>query len=117
MIDFDREVFYNLKYMGMQFSRDSQESITNYLFHGLNPGGHLSAMFAYDYERALFNADIHNRQVFWATAMWIRECAPPQCQGSYEAVTAWCNDQAARDKYRVDCEKKAMWNALKETSW
>ena len=59
-IDFDAELL-NLRFMGMQFSEDTKASMNNYLFRGWMPGGHLEAQFAYDYERALYNADIHNQ--------------------------------------------------------
>lgn len=114
MIDFDKNIYSNLRYMGMELSKDVENSITLYLFEGLKPGGHLEAMFAYDYERALHNADTHSRQVFWATAMWVRECAPAEAQGSYEAITNWCKNEELRNAFRIKCEKKAMWDTLKD---
>jgi hypothetical protein len=91
MIDFEYEL-RDLGYRGMHFSDQTKDSINLYLFRGLMPGGHLEAQFAHDLERALYNADTHNRTVFWAIAMWIRNNAPDECQGSYDAVDAWCKD-------------------------
>jgi hypothetical protein len=110
-INFDEEL-QDLKFRGMNFSEDSKTSIKHYLFKGWKPGGHLEAMFAYDYERALYNADIHNRTVFWSTAMWIREFAPPASQGSYEAIEAYCKNKEAQEAFRLECEKKYMWKKL-----
>ena len=112
MIDFENEL-RDLGYRGMHFSEQSGDSINNYLFRGLMPGGHLEAQFAHDMERALYNADTHNRTVFWAIAMWIRNNAPPQSQGSYEAVKAWCADPEMRKPFLEECEKKQAWRTLK----
>lgn len=114
MIDFDR-VFYNEgKYVGMRWSEDQKGAMNRFLFDGLPPGGHMEAMLAHDYERALYNADIHSRSVFWATATWIRENAPELCQGSYRAVEFWCRSPEFRERYRKECEQKYMWDKLTE---
>ena len=114
-LDFETEVYENLRYMGMRFSVQTTEALNRFLFDGLSPGGHLEAMFAHDMERALYNADSANKQTFWGLAMWIRDCAPSACQGSYEAVQWWCVNKEARDAYYKECEQKYMWNQLKET--
>ena len=109
MIDFEHEL-RDLGYRGMHFSEESGDSINNYLFQGLMPGGHLEAQFAHDLERALYNADTHNRTVFWAIAMWIRNNAPAGSQGSYEAVRAWCDNVN-------DCRSKwVTWRELTHTA-
>jgi hypothetical protein len=115
-IDFDEQL-QELKFRGMQFSEDTKAAINHYLFKGWMPGGHLEAMFAYDYERALYNADVHNRTVFWAIAMWIRENAPQECQGSYTNVNIWCTDDMApaREAFRDKCEKESIWKTLGES--
>lgn len=106
MFDFEKEVYYKLKYMGMRFSQQTNESLNNYFFHGLKPGGHLEAMLAHDLERALYNADSANRQSYWGLAMWIRECAPDGSHGSYNSVEAWCdNVNECRSKW-------ATWHEL-----
>jgi hypothetical protein len=113
-LDFDEQL-QELKFRGMQFSEDTKASINHYLFKGWMPGGHLEAMFAYDYERALYNADVHNRTVFWAIAMWIRENAPQESQGSYAAVEAYCKNKEAQDAFREKCEKEAIWKTLERS--
>jgi hypothetical protein len=112
-IDFDTELG-NLRFRGLQFSEQTKESINNYLFKGWMPGGHLESQFAHDLERALYNADTHNRTVFWAIAMWIREHAPEQAQGSYRAVEEWCKNPELREEFRAECEKKTMWKTLEK---
>ena len=115
-IDFDEELS-DLRFMGMQFSEQTKESMNNYLFRGYMPGGHLEAQFAHDMERALYNADTHNRTVFWGIAMWIRDNAPAEAQGSYRAVEDWCSDamKPVREAFRLECEKKSMWKTLEES--
>ena len=114
VIDFDKEMSRTGMYVGMLFSEDQKTALTLFLFEGLKPGGHLEAMFAQDYHRAMYNADIHSRTVFWATARWISDNAPAACQGSYEAVDFWCKSPELRAKYRLECEQKAIWDALNE---
>ena len=114
-IDFNEELA-DLRFKGMQFSEQTKASINNYLFRGFMPGGHLEAQFAHDLERALYNADTHNRTVFWGIAMWIRDHAPAESQGSYTNVNIWCTDDMApaREVFREYCEKKYVWETLGE---
>jgi hypothetical protein len=112
-IDFYSDM--DLRYRDMYFSEQTIEAINRFLLDGLMPGGHLEAMFAYDYERALYNADTHNRTCFWALAMWIREFAPDESQGSYAAVKAYCNDKSAQEQFRQECEKKSVWKTLNKS--
>ena len=96
-----------------EFSKDFKDSMERYLIQGLKPGGFAEAMLAHDYERALYNADVHNRQVFWAVAMWIRDRAPSIAQGSYSAIEAWCQDlDGMRSEFRRQCEKERIWLTL-----
>ena len=113
-IDYNRSMYHDGRYVGMRWSDNQMEAMDRYLFDGLLPGGHMEAMLAREYERALFNADIHSRTVFWATAMWIRENVPEQAQGSYANIKAWCKSAELREQFRVECEKKYMWDKLKE---
>lgn len=114
LIDYDRTMYHDGRYAGMRWSEDQKEAMNRYLFDGLMPGGHMEAMLARDYERALFNADIHSRTVFWATAMWMRENLPEQAQGSYENIKSWCKSTELRAEFREYCEKKKVWDKLKE---
>lgn len=110
LMDFDLR---DGRYMMMEFSEDFKGSMQRYLLQGLEPGGFATAMLAHDMERALYNADTHNRTVFWAVAMWIRERVPAQAQGSYEAVAAWCRDQdGCRTEYQREYEREQTWLTL-----
>jgi hypothetical protein len=114
LIDYDEEMTRDGAYVGMQWSENLKESMSNYLFRGLKPGGHLEAMLAQDYERAFFNADTHSRTVIWATAKWIRDNVPCQAWGSYEAVEFWIRNEEARNAFYTERSKQKMWTVLKE---
>lgn len=100
---------------GMPFSEDFKESIANYLINGLMPGGFAEAMLAHDLERALYNADMHSRRVYWAVARWVRDECPNGAHGSYELVRDWCDDLDDRRTTFVEPLLKAhAWKTLKE---
>jgi hypothetical protein len=101
------------RYYWAEFSEDFKGSMERYLLNGYEPGGFTTAMLAHDMERALYNADTHNRTVFYAIAMWIRDRVPPKAQGSYEAVTAWCQDHdGRRTAFREQHDKERVWLTL-----
>ena len=101
------------RFMTMEFSEDFKGSMERYLLQGLKPGGFGEAMLACDWERALYNADTHNRTVFWAVSMWVRERLPEGSWGSYDAVDAWCRDQEGRRSvFRKQYDKESVWLAL-----
>lgn len=116
MIDFDDSA-KNLKYMGMEIPEHTRETITNYLLRGWAPGGFVESMIARDYERALYCADTANRQMFWAIAMWINECAPALSRGSYKSIELWRDDlEGRRSNYVKEVEQEYIWNNLKENN-
>jgi len=101
------------RFMTMEFSEDFKGSMERYLLQGLKPGGFGEAMLACDWERALYNADTHNRTVFWAVSMWVRERLPEGSWGSYDAVYAWCRDQdGRRSVFRKQYDKESVWLTL-----
>ena len=105
MIDFDNDD-HLMRSMGAGIPEHTQETLEGYLLHGWEPGGFVTAMLACDLERALYTADVGNRQRFWSIAMWIRNYAPQGSWGSYEAVDAWCkNHNGCREKYCNEIEK------------
>jgi len=109
MIDFN--TLTDMRYAGMVIPPLTEKTLRDYLLQGLSPGGFVTAMLAYDYSRALYNADQYNRQMFWAIAMWIRDNAPNGSHGSYEIVESWIKDTHG---LRAEFEKQQMWETLKE---
>jgi len=110
MIDFD-VLRRDTRYAGMVIPAPTEDTIRDYLLKGLPPGGFVTAMLAHDYNRALYNADQHNRQMFWAIAMWIRDNAPIGSHGSYQIVDAWVKDLHG---VRTEFEKQQMWETLQD---
>lgn len=101
------------RFMMMQFSEDFKGSMERYFLQGYEPGGFATAMLARDWERALYAADVHNRKVFWAIGMWIRERAPAGSWGSYDDVEIWCNDRdGRRSRFKEEYDKETVWLTL-----
>lgn len=117
MLDFEKTTV-DLRFMGMEIPDHTRGTITNYLFRGWAPGGFVESMIAKDYERALYCADTANRQMFWAIAMWINECAPKQAIGSYDALEHWRDDLGGRrTAWATAREKEFMWKTLQGANY
>ena len=69
---------------------DCQEAIFNYLVHGWEPGGFLTAVLANDLYRAATVADIANVNNLAYVAKFIVYALPQASYGSYEQVETWC---------------------------
>lgn len=112
MIDFD-SADHDMKYMGQEVPHHTRETIEHYLLRGWAPGGFVESMLANDLERALYTADIVNRQRFWTIAMWIREYAPRESWGSYDAIEKWRDDfMGCRSAFAEKVEKDFVWKQL-----
>lgn len=93
----------------------TQEALENYLLLGFEPGGFLSSMLAMNMERALYTADVANKQAFVSIGRWICEYAPPGSWGSYQAINDWCADKDnRRTNYGMNIEKEYIARVLKE---
>lgn len=85
------------------------ETLSNYIIHGYEPGGFVTAMLAMDMERAITTADMVNKQRIWHIGYYIMNWVPEGAWGSYAAVDAWCkNLDDRRTKWNT-------WNNLKRT--
>ena len=103
----------DLEYAGTVFSEDFKGAVERYLVYGYEPGGFVTAMLARDFERALGNADTHNRKVFWGIAKWVAERMPAGSWGSYDEVEAWCRDtDGRRTEFKTAWEKEKVWLTL-----
>ena len=89
------------------------EALTNYLIHGYEPGGFLSAMLAGDLFRAASNADVVNRNVMYEIARCIQFEFPDGSWGSYEKIKEWCaNKDSKRTKFKDLVEKAYSWGMI-----
>lgn len=89
------------------------DPIENYLIHGYEPGGFLTAVLSNDLFTAVGRADHINSASLSNIALWIANNAPQGSWGSYERVQAWCKDVDGRRTSFADPIKKAhMWEIL-----
>jgi len=116
-LDEDDRYIFGLGFeIAWPFSVDATDALRNYLIHGLTPGGFLCAMIAYDYERALYNADVLHRQKFWLIAMHIRNNMPSGSVGSYDNMRHWLdNKDDMRTMFIQEVEKRKVWDKLQQT--
>lgn len=67
----------------------TKDTIDNYVKHGLEPGGFITAVLANDLMSALGRADTENRQDIFEIAQYVYNKIPSGCHGSYEKVDKW----------------------------
>lgn len=68
---------------------DLQDGMRNYIEHGLEPGGFLTAVLENNLRRAIAKADSVNRVVLPTIVQWIYSECPSSIRGSEEAVKQW----------------------------
>lgn len=68
------------------------ESINDYVLHGYEPGGFVTAVLANDLMAALGRADMENRLTIWAVCNYIYNEIGSNLHGSYEAVKKHLDD-------------------------
>jgi hypothetical protein len=88
-------------------------SIENYVMHGLQPGGFLTAVIMGDSVEAKARADHWNR-LDLSRIMALVDCyLPPAAKGSYQAVTDWIKDvDNRRTNYVAEVEKQRVLDRL-----
>lgn len=89
------------------------ESLENYLMHGLEPGGFLTAVLANDLFRAVDRADYWNKTNIHNIVIEIQRVMPILSYGSYDTVNKWVVNANDRRTEYADCvEKKRMMDIL-----
>ena len=89
------------------------ESLENYLMHGLEPGGFLTSVLANDLFRAVGRADSWNKDRLPRIVMEINRCMPWNSYGNYEYVQDWLADKDGRRSYYVKhMEQQRMLDLL-----
>lgn len=63
--------------------------VNRYVMHGIGGGSFLSAVMANDFMEAAGRADMDNGARLKEWAMFVYNCTPSQCHGSYDAVERW----------------------------
>lgn len=80
---------YPLDFTGYVLYDDTMQSIQNYYYHKLEPGGFVYAMLCNDFVGAAMRADSWNKEKLVDYAMWLANRMPPAAWGSKERVDAW----------------------------
>jgi len=90
------------------------DSLENYLMHGYQPGGFLTAVLANDLFMAVGRADHSNRHNLPRIVQEIQHKMTPVAYGSYAAVKEWCRDaDGRRSTYAANKEREYTWRVLK----
>lgn len=90
------------------------ESIENYLMHGVPPGGFLGAVLVGDLFLAASRADHWNKPRLAEIALAIYHSMPPYSFGRAEIVRSWLDDvNGVRTNYAAKKEKEFTWKSLK----
>lgn len=66
-----------------------RESITNYYYQKLHPGGFVYAMLCNDFVESVLRADNWNAMQMKQNALWLVNRMPPGAWGSKEVVDEW----------------------------
>jgi hypothetical protein len=91
------------------------EALYNYLIHGIEPGGFLTAVLANDLRLAVGRADHWNRQRFCGIVEDIEYNVPAASRSSYRAVSDWCaNINSCRTQYADEMQKQYVMRVLKQ---
>ncbi len=90
------------------------ESLENYLMHGFEPGGFLTAVLANDLRLAVGRADRWNQDNLPRIVYEVVHKMPSITWGSYAAVKEWCRDkEGRRSAYARHMEKQFTLRSLK----
>jgi len=87
--------------------------LENYLFHGLQPGGFLTALIVDDLQDARTRADVWNSKNIKNIYSVLFRRMPKESVGSREKYNDWLNDKDnRRTNYRTKVEKERMLERL-----
>lgn len=90
------------------------QGLENYLIHGLEPGGFLTAVLCNNLIGAVGRADHWNKKNLDRIATEVFQKVPDVALYSYNAVRDWCRDvDGRRSAYAAQKEKEYTWRALK----
>ena len=99
--------------------RDFADTMANYLIYGYEPGGFFTSVLANDFHSAISRSHPGNTiEALKHLGGWILDCAPRECQGSYDVVARWLKmqPQARRtvleEQGLIYTEEKEVWMTL-----
>jgi hypothetical protein len=83
-----------LEFEGYNVPTHTQQSLENYYFYKLEPGGFLGSLIAGDSTHYLEGlADHWNRPAIPEIQRFVREQLPPESFGSWQALKNWINSR------------------------
>ena len=80
----DSDQYYKIK-------ESTIRTINDYVEHGFEPGGFMTAVLAHDLMESFVRADMENRNSMFQICSYIYSEIPSSCHGSYEVVENWLN--------------------------
>ena len=97
-----KPTFRLLDFTGYRMTEQSKESLYNYLVHGLEPGGFMTAVLSNDLYGACARADSANIDLLQKYALWIVNHAPYGSYGSAEMVRGWLGKNEYFERFQKD---------------
>lgn len=96
---------YNIDYSGLPVHM--QSGTRDYIEHGYEPGGFLTAVICNDLFAAVGRADLVNQKAIVDWVKFFYNKAPAGCWGSRESMEAWMEarrdeDRDAQEQIRLD---------------
>jgi hypothetical protein len=90
------------------------EALENYLMHGLQPGGFVTAVLANNLRLATGRADHWNREILFKIVDEVTYKVPDLAWGNSIRVKEWLADKdGRRSAYSLQKEKEYTWRVLK----
>lgn len=87
----------------------------NYIVHGLEPGGFMTAMLTNKLYRAVNSADRNNQKIIPEIVRWIQIHLPITCYGTHENMKSWMKDEdGIRTKYVEYLKENKFWKTIQE---
>lgn len=83
------EAYMRLKMQQCGVPEHLRDGIVLYLFHGIEMGGCLTAVFSNDLMESFGRADENTARGMRGLCTFIYSYAPSQCHGSYARVESW----------------------------
>ena len=93
----------------------TQHALENYIIHGLQPGGFVTAVLCNNLIKAASSCDHLNQQYLSDIAKWVFHAAPIGCWGDERTIARWVADtDQIRTNFVVPLQKQKMWEMLQQ---
>lgn len=90
-------------------------ALENYIVHGLEPGGFMTAVLTNDLYSTVYRADAQNVSIIPHIVTWIHNNIPSICYGNSETMIMWMNDEGGvRSNYVKYLKQKKFWETIQK---